>query len=69
MIQSIAGLGVSFVGTILVAFSVKQGKVMAYMDSENEPEHMTAFNLKMFRWGLSCLGLGFLLQIWGIVHR
>jgi hypothetical protein len=69
MIFSIAGLGISLVETVLVAFSVKQGKVMIWRDSPKEPEHTTVFKLVMFRWGLACLGLGFLLQIVSVVHK
>jgi hypothetical protein len=66
MILSIAGLSISFAGTVLVAFSVKQGKVWAWKDSKNDSEHMTVFKLGIFRWGLAILALGFLLQIWGV---
>lgn len=63
MILLIVGPGISFLGTILVALSVKRGKVLAWKDSEAEPEYMTVFKLGMFRWGLVFLGVGFLLQI------
>ena len=63
MILSIVGLGISFLGTILVALSVKRGKVLAWKDSRAEPEYMTVSKLGMFRWGLVFLGVGFLLQI------
>jgi hypothetical protein len=59
---SLIGLGMNFLGTILVAFSVKKGKVYAWKDNENQPEHMASFKLAMFRWGIGCLAVGFLLQ-------
>ena len=66
MILSIAGLGISFLGTLLVAFSVKKGKVEMWKDSPKEREYGTRHNLPMFRLGLALLALGFLLQIWGV---
>jgi len=66
VIQSIAGLVLSLVGTFLVAVSVKKGKVEVYMDSPNEMENAVRFKLPMFRWGLALLAVGFLLQIWGV---
>jgi hypothetical protein len=66
MILLIVGLGISLLGTIFLALSVKRGKVLAWKDSKAEPEYMTVFKLGMFRWGLALLALGFLLQIWGV---
>lgn len=66
MIPSLAGLSLSFAGTMLVAFSIKRGKVQMYMDSPNEMENAARFNAPMLRLGLALLAVGFLLQIWGV---
>ena len=63
MIQSIAGLGFSFVGTVLVALSVKKGE---YMMSGDHEEYTALFKIGMLKLGLVLLGVGFLLQIWGV---
>jgi hypothetical protein len=36
------------------------------MDSPDEMEHMAQFKRGLLLWGLGLLGLGFLLQIWGV---
>jgi len=66
VIPSITGLGLSFVGTVLVAFSIRKGKVRMYMDSPKEMEHAVRFTARMLRWGLALLAAGFLFQIWGV---
>lgn len=66
MIQTIAGLSISFVGTVLVAFSMKRGKVTVKKDSDDPWEHTIDFKVTMFRVGVALLGLGFLVQVWGV---
>lgn len=65
MIITIIGLIISFVGTVLVAVSIKRGKVGMYMNSPKEMEYAGNFNTPILKWGLGLLALGFLLQIWG----
>ena len=65
MIFSIVGLGLNFIGTILVAFSIKKGKVEAWKDDSNKPEYMTEHNQRMFRWGIGLQAFGFLIQLTG----
>ena len=63
MILSIIGLSLNFIGTILVAFSIKKGEVIAWKNDANKPENMTVHYQKMFRWGIGILASGFLVQI------
>lgn len=69
MIQTVLGLILNFVGAVLVAFSIKRGKVLIWKDSPREPEYTAVFKLGLFRWGVALLGLGFLLQLWGLAAR
>lgn len=66
MILSVSGLLVSFLGTLLVAFSVKKGKVEMWKDSSKEREYAAKFELGRLRWGLALLAVGFLLQVGGV---
>ena len=59
----IAGLGISFARTILVAFSIKRGKVKIKKDPGDKREHAIDFKQGRFRWGVGLLALGFLLQV------
>jgi hypothetical protein len=65
----IAGLGISFVGTVLVALSIKQGKVVFWKDSPKEQENTAVFRVGLFRWGLILLGVGFLFQIVSVASK
>jgi hypothetical protein len=66
MVISVVGLCLSFIGSILVAFSFKKGDVMAWKDSRDKPNYMIEFKQTLFRWGIVCIAVGFLLQIWGL---
>ena len=65
MIFSIIGLSLNFIGTILVAFSIKKGEVEAWKDDSNKPEYMTMHHQTIFRWGIGLLAFGFLIQLTG----
>ena len=69
MVMSIAGLSISFVGTVLVAFSVQRGNVYAWKESRDKTDYMMRVKLGMFRWGIGLLAVGFLLQIVSVVGR
>ncbi len=69
MVTSVAGLSVSFVGTVLVAFSVQRGDVWAWKVSRDKPNYMMRVKLGMFRWGIGLLGVGFLFQIVSVFGR
>ena len=62
MILSMIGLGFNFIGTLLVAFSIKRGKVEMWVD---EPEYATVHHKKRFNWGIGILAFGFLVQLAG----
>jgi len=66
LIPSLAGLGLNFVRTVLVALSIRKGNVRMYMDSPKEMELAGRFNARMLRWGLALLAAGFLFQIWSV---
>jgi hypothetical protein len=65
MILSAIGLSFNFIGTILVAFSIKKGEVEAWKSDSKKREYLTAHNQKMFRWGIGLLAFGFLVQLSG----
>ncbi len=70
MVINIVGLGISFVGTILVAFSVRRGKVYAWKDDTTErPDYMMQVTLWMFRLGVGMLAVGFLAQVGGMLSQ
>ncbi len=62
MIFSIIGLSLNFIGTLLVAFSIKKGKVEMWVD---EPEYGMRYLKTMFWWGIGLLASGFLVQLVG----
>ena len=64
MILPIIGLSLNFVGTILVAFSIKKGDVEAWQDDSNKREFMTVHKQSLFRFGIGILALGFAIQIY-----
>jgi len=68
MVLSMIGLILNFLGTILVAFSIRKGSVEAWKDSKNKREDMASFKLWKFRLGIWVLALGFPMQIWGMFH-
>lgn len=67
MIFSIIGLSLNFIGTLLVAFSIKKGKVKAMQEKSKHPkwESMIQYNPCIFYMGITSLASGFFLQIFG----
>jgi len=65
MIFSIIGLSMNFIGTILLAFSVRKGDVTAMQEKCKKPiwESMIRYNPYIFYIGIGSLALGFFLQI------
>lgn len=65
MIFSVIGLSLNFIGTLLVAFSIKKGEVEAWKDDSKKTEYMTRHNQTIFRGGIGLLAFGFLVQLFG----
>ncbi|MFC2163620.1 hypothetical protein ACFLT2_01335 [Acidobacteriota bacterium] len=65
----IIGLSLNFVGTLLVAFSIKKGEVEMMQEKSKNPEWETTikYRPKRFWTGISILAFGFLIQIAGVV--
>jgi hypothetical protein len=67
MIFSIIGLSFNFIGTVLVAFSIRKGEVIAMQEKSKRPkwESMIRYNPCVFYLGITSLAFGFFLQIFG----
>jgi len=65
MSVSIAGITISLVGTIMLAFSIRKGKVYMWKDSSKKREYAAVFAPRLFYSGIALLALGFILQILG----
>jgi hypothetical protein len=70
VIFSIIGLSLNFVGTLLVAFSIRTGEVIAMQEKSAHPkwESMIQYNPCIFYLGIASLALGFFLQILGQIR-
>jgi hypothetical protein len=62
------GLSLNFVGTIMVAFSIKRGTVQAWQEKDKNPkmQYMILYSAWMFRTGIRIIAAGFLFQIAGV---
>ena len=67
MIFSIIGLSLNFIGTLLAAFSIRKGEVIAMQEKSKHPkwESMIQYNPCFFYMEITSLALGFILQIFG----
>lgn len=62
-ILNLAGLILSFVGTLLVTFSVIKNPGEAYQEVKGKKFYLASIILNKFRWGVGILAIGFLLQL------
>jgi len=66
---NIIGITISFVGSILLAFSIKKNPGAAHQVVNGKKRYLTIIYLGLFRFGIGFLALGFALQFIGIVFR
>jgi hypothetical protein len=66
MAQTLIGLGLNFIGTILVGLAIKKGEgVISVTVAESTVKYRTG----MLRFGFVLLCLGFAFQAWGEVVK
>jgi len=62
---TLIGLAFNLVGTVMVAFTFKKGKVEAWKETSKEMESMVQYRRWLFRIGIGLIFIGFLLQFIG----
>jgi hypothetical protein len=67
MVFSVIGLSLNFIGTLLIAFSIRMGEVTAMQEKSKHAkwESMIQYNPYIFYKGIASLASGFFLQILG----
>jgi hypothetical protein len=65
LIIDIIGISISFIGSILIAFSISKNPGEAHQVIKGKKKYLTIIHLGLFRFGIGLLASGFVFQIIG----